>query len=93
MDLLTVITIINFVFLLMLFYSRGSSRMTYTESIVARQLSAYALTILIFIVIVLMFFQKFSAVKLAGLMINLLLLSIILGYLFTRLMKRFHAGR
>lgn len=93
MDLLTVLIIINFVLLLIVFFSRGSTRMTYTESIVARQMSAYAISFLTLMVMILMLFPGFSVVQLAGLIVNLLLLLGILVYFLTRLMKRFPTWR
>lgn len=93
MDLLTLLMITNFILLLVGFFSRRATRMTYTESIIARQISGYTLILLAGIVIGLLLLQKHHAAQIAGMMINLFLFVMLIIYLMRILVIRIRSGR
>ncbi len=71
MALLTTLTLVNFIFLLIFFLFRRSTRMTYTEKMVARKLAAYVITFLVLMLIGLMLLNVTNAVQIIAYVINI----------------------
>lgn len=87
MTLLTILTLVNFVFILIFFVVGRSTRMTYTEVIVARKLGAYILTLLALVVICLLLLKETFVVQMIAYGINIILAASMIVYFFNILRR------
>lgn len=73
MNLLTILTLINFVLILIFIFFIRTTRMSYTEIMVARKLGAYMLSFLALIIICLMLLRETYVVQMIAYAFNIIL--------------------
>ena len=87
MNSIASLTLINCLFIMIFLIIRRSIHMSYTERIVSRRLFTYFLSLLIVIMIVLLFMNKFTTVKIIILTLHLILAFTLLTYFIIKFIK------
>ena len=88
MNILLLLTLINFVLLVIVFAFFRATKLSYTEIMVARKLGAYTLTVLAFIVVVLLILKKMYAVTMIAYGLNGILLLVLIMFFFQKLLRK-----
>lgn len=86
-NLLTILVLINGAFLLTYFFTQKSARLTYTESMVVRQICAYTLTLLALLIVGFLWLKMDAAIQVLALVINVILALIMTFYFLRKMVK------
>ncbi len=87
MNLLTILSLINCGFLLVYFFTNMRTRLTYTESMVIRQISAYTLALLVLLVVGFLWLGMYAAIEIVALIINIALALFMTIYFLRKVVK------
>jgi hypothetical protein len=87
MNLLTILALINCGFLLIYFFSRKSTGLTYTEAMVVRQISAYTIVLLTLLVVGFLWLKMYAAIHVLAIVINIILTVFMIFYFLRKLFK------
>lgn len=85
MNLLIILSLINCGFLLVYFFTKKRTRLTYTESMVIRQITAYTLALLALLVLGFLWLEMYSAFHLLALVISIILAVVMAVYFIRKL--------
>jgi len=87
MSLLIILALINSGFLLVLFFAQKSFGLNYTENLVARQIVAYTLTILVLLLVGFLLLKMYTAINWLALILNIILILFLAFYLIKKLVR------
>ncbi|MBK8832483.1 MAG: hypothetical protein IPN60_16820 [Saprospiraceae bacterium] len=87
MSLLIILALINSGFLLVLFFAQKSFGLNYTENLVARQIVAYTLTILVLLLVGFLLLKMYTAIHWLALILNIILILFLAFYLIKKLVR------